>query len=82
MPRKFEITNEGNELLKQMILQALSSSRERDYRFDLALAAITFLSNEEVIVALQKRQRFLSEVAENINKKFESQGGKRLPFNA
>jgi len=81
LPRKFEITNEGKELLKQMILLALSSSRERDYRFDLALAAIPFLPTEEVLVALQKREKFLSEVAENINNKFESQGGKRLPFN-
>ena len=81
MPRKFEITNEGKELLKQNILLALSSSRERDYRFDLALAAILFLSVEEVSVALKKRKTFLSEAAKNINKKFESQGGKILPLN-
>jgi len=81
MPRKFAITNEGKELLKQQILLALSSSRERNYRFDLALAATPFLTSEEVIVALNKRKKFLAAAAENINKKFEAQGGARLPFN-
>ncbi|KGR76097.1 PadR family transcriptional regulator [Ureibacillus sinduriensis] len=80
MPRKFEVTDDGVKLLKQNTLESLSSSRERDNRFDLALAGIPFLTTEEVLAALQKRKEFLSEVAININKKFDSQGGKRLPF--
>ncbi|MGN7384609.1 PadR family transcriptional regulator [Paenibacillus sp. SAFN-117] len=80
MPRKFKVTDNGVKILKQNTLESLSSSRERDNRFDLALAGIPFLTTEEVVAAFQKRKEFLSEVAKNINKKFESQGGSRLPF--
>ncbi|GAB2541701.1 hypothetical protein [Gracilibacillus alcaliphilus] len=80
MPRKFKVTDNGVKILKQNTLESLSSSRERDNRFDLALADIPFLTTEEVLTALQNRKDFLSEVAKNINKQFESQGGLRLPF--
>ncbi len=79
MSRKFEVTDNGVKLLKRNTLESLSSSRERDNRFDLALGGISFLTTEEVLAALQKRKVFLSEVAKNINKKFDSQGGIRLP---
>ena len=59
IPSKYEITNEGKKLLHQEIIAALSSSRERDYRFDLAFAAIPLVATEEVVVALQKRKNFL-----------------------
>jgi DNA-binding PadR family transcriptional regulator len=81
MPQKFEITNEGKKLLQQEIIAALSSSRERDYRFDLALAAIPLVTTEEVVTALEQRKDFLAEVAQHINTIFESQGGKELPVN-
>jgi DNA-binding PadR family transcriptional regulator len=81
IPRKFEITNDGKKLLKQEIILALSSSRERDYRFDLALAAIPFLTTEEVVAALKKRKDFLTEVADSIKHKLEAQGGKKVPIN-
>lgn len=79
MSRKFEVTDNGVKLLKRNTLESLSSSRERDNRFDLALGGISFLTTEEVLAALQKSKVFLSEVAKNINKKFDSQGGIRLP---
>ncbi|MFA1819290.1 PadR family transcriptional regulator [Virgibacillus oceani] len=79
-PRKFEVTDTGAKLLKKNTLEFLSSTRERDNRFDLALASMPFLTTEEVLEALQKRKDFLSEVAKNINKKFETQGGISLPF--
>lgn len=80
MPKKFEVTNHGVALLKQITLEYLSTSRERDNKFDLALAAIPFLTTNEVVTALQKRKDFLTHVASNINEKFESQGGVRLPL--
>lgn len=80
MPRKFKVTDDGVKILKQITLESLSASRERDNRFDLALSGIPFLTTEEVLVALEERKDFLSEAARNINKKFESQGGIRLPF--
>jgi DNA-binding PadR family transcriptional regulator len=81
LPRKFAITNEGKKLLQQETLVALSTSRERDYRFDLALAAIPFLGTEEVIAALKSRKKFLMEVASNINQKLEAQDEKKVPIN-
>jgi|SRR5690625_2626370 len=79
-PRKFEVTDKGAKFLKQSTLELLSSSRERDNRFDLALASMPILTTEEVLAALQKRKKYLTEVAKNINRKFETQGGISLPF--
>ncbi|MBP2652992.1 MAG: PadR family transcriptional regulator [Firmicutes bacterium] len=81
LPRKFMITPEGNNILRQEIVRGLSSSRERDYRFDLALGATQFLPHHEVIIALHSRKSMLREAAKNINSKLNFQGGKQLPFN-
>jgi DNA-binding PadR family transcriptional regulator len=81
LPRKFLITDAGRKVLKQEILAALSSTRERDYRFDLAFAAIPAVATEEVVAALEQRKTFLREVAERVNRLFEEQGGQALPFN-
>jgi DNA-binding PadR family transcriptional regulator len=80
MPRKYEITNEGKKLLQQEIIAALSSSRERDYRFDLALAAIPLVTTEEVVAALEQRKKFLTEVAQHVNAIFESQNTTQALF--
>jgi DNA-binding PadR family transcriptional regulator len=81
LPRKFTITNEGKSVLQQEIIAALSSSRERDYRFDLALAAIPFLTTAEVVAALKNRKDFLLDVADNINHKLEVRDEKKVPIN-
>ena len=81
MLRKYETSIEGKNFLRQEIILALCSSRERDYRFDLAMAAISLVTLEEVIVALENRKNFLVRVAKHINTFFESQGGKELPLN-
>lgn len=80
MPKKFKITQEGKKLLRQEILLALSSSRERDCRFDLAFTAIPLVAPKEVVAALKKRKNFLEETAERVSTIFESQGGEELPF--
>lgn len=80
MPRKFKVTSHGVELLKQTTKDYLSASRERDRRFDLAVAGMPCLTPDEVVAALQKRKDFLAQAADNIKKKFASQGGLRLPF--
>ena len=59
----------------------LSCTRERDRRFDLALAGIPLLSPEKVVAALRKRKEFLGEVAEHIKSRFRSLGGESLPIN-
>ena len=79
--RNFSITAAGKNVLKQEILAALSSARERDYRFDLAFAAISLVAVEEAVAALEQRKTFLRELAERVNRLFEAQGGPALPFN-
>lgn len=81
MPQQYQITNEGKKLLQQEIISALSFSRDRDDRFNLALVAISLVATEDVIVALKKRKNFLLEVAERINTRLELQEGKKLPLN-
>lgn len=80
LPKKFKLTDRGKETLKNEILEALSTTRERDRRFDLALASIPLLTPEEAILALNKRKEFLANESERLKNKFESQGGKNLPF--
>lgn len=60
---EFEITCTGKRLLQQEILAALASTRERDCRFDLALAASGLVPTSEVLAALVKRKSRLTEVA-------------------
>lgn len=81
MPKKFAITDEGQKILRQEIISALSSSRERDYRFDLALAAISLVTAKEVVDALEQRKNFLAEIGERIKTIFDYQGGGDLPLN-
>ena len=81
LPKKFKLTETGQITLKNEIFNALSSSRERDKKFDLAFAAIDILTLKEVISALSKRKDFLLKAAKKVEKKFESLGGFNLPIN-
>lgn len=81
VPRKFEITPAGGSVLRQEILESLASTRERDIRFDLALAALLFADKDEVVAAISKRIQFLDGIAKDIRLKLDSQQGKNLPSN-
>lgn len=80
-PTRFALTEEGMLKLRNEIFDSLSSSRERDNRFDLGLAALPFIGKEESILALQKRLDFLGQASVKIRQKYDSQGGARLPLN-
>lgn len=80
LPKKFKLTAEGKKVLRHEILEALSSTRKRDQRFDLALASIPFLTPREAMEALNRRKRFLSSELARIKIKLEPQGGQNLPF--
>lgn len=58
----YRITRKGEYLLRQEVLRALSLSRERDQKFDIALAAISLLSMEEVTGALIIRIWYLKKM--------------------
>lgn len=79
LPKEFSLTEQGKETLKAEALEALSATRERDRRFDLALAATPFFGAEEVLQALLKRKNFLESEKERINRQFLKQGGVALP---
>lgn len=81
MPTRFALTEAGRIKLKHEILDSLSSTRERDNRFDLGLAALPFIGKDEAIAALRKRLDFLHGALIKVRRKFESQGGARLPLN-
>jgi len=78
MPTRFAITEVGMISLRNEIITSLSSSRERDSRFDLGLAALPFIEKGEAIEALRERLNYLGEAFENIRRKYESQGGVQL----
>lgn len=73
LPKKFSITADGRGALLENIGSALSSTRERDKRFDLGLAACNFLDRAEVKKALAGRKQLLVEAKENIKKKYAQQ---------
>jgi len=80
MPTRFSLTEAGMDKLRIEILDSLSSTRERDNRFDLGLAALPLIGKDEAIDALRKRLDFLAQASMNINQAYESQGGARLPL--
>jgi DNA-binding PadR family transcriptional regulator len=81
VPKKFRLTQRGQAALKKDIERALSSTRERDLRFDLAVAALPLLTLPTATSALRKRKKFLREVARQVNARFQALGGEGLPLN-
>ncbi|BAH45308.1 hypothetical protein BBR47_43310 [Brevibacillus brevis NBRC 100599] len=80
-PTRFALTEVGTRKLRNEIFDSLSSTRERDNRFDLGLAALPHIGKEEAVIALRKRLDFLGQVSIKIRQKYESQGGASLPLN-
>jgi DNA-binding PadR family transcriptional regulator len=79
LPKKFNLTDKGKETLKREVLEALSATRERDQRFDIALAAIHHINPKDAQQALEKRKSFLTAERQRINSKFLHQDGPTLP---
>ncbi len=80
LPKKYRLTAEGINILKQEIVHSLSSTRERDRKFDIALAWIMFISRDNAVEALNKRKHFLESETARIKEVFNAQGGFSLPF--
>lgn len=79
-PSQFIVTETGMETLRDEVASSLSTTRERDHRFSLGLAALPFIGKEEAVAALRERQSFLENTMSHIKRKFEAQGGSRLPL--
>ncbi len=80
MPTRFVLTEAGMRKLRNEVIDSLSSTRERDNRFDLGLAALPYIRQEEAIVALRKRLDYLKQASDQIKQNFESQGSVHLPL--
>ncbi|GAA4872507.1 hypothetical protein GCM10023310_60190 [Paenibacillus vulneris] len=81
VPTQFALTESGMNRLKNEIVDSLSSSRERDIRFDLGLAALPLIGKDEAIAALRARLDFLRAAETKIRQKYEAQGCDHLPLN-
>ncbi|MCH5585572.1 PadR family transcriptional regulator [Shimazuella sp. AN120528] len=81
IPTRYTLTKAGMTKLRNEILDSLSSTRERDNRFDLGLAALPVIGKDKAIVALQKRLVFLREALKKIRQKYKLQGDVQLPLN-
>lgn len=80
VPTKFAITENGQQILHKEVIDCLSSTRERDSRFDLGLAALPFIPKEEAVQALSKRYDFLTKTSVQLEEKYHTQGGEQLPL--
>lgn len=80
IPKKFKLLLPGKKVLKAEVLQAIISPQSKGSRFDLGLAAISILTQEEMGVAFQKRQAALEQILKFLyQEKYEAQGGDHLP---
>ncbi|MNV58908.1 hypothetical protein D3C71_1513040 [compost metagenome] len=74
------MTEQGVRTLRDEVISSLSSSRERDNRFDLGLAALPFVKKDKAIEALRERLDFLGKTLNHLKQLYESQGGAQLPL--
>lgn len=80
LPVCFSLTEAGVAKLKEETISSLSSTRERDSRFDLGLAAMAHIEKDEAISALRTRLDFLEQASVKVRQKYESQGSVNLPL--
>lgn len=77
-PKKYSVSTKGKKILTNEILKSLSTSPERDKRFDLAFNGISFLPRVVVVLAIEKRIEFLAETFERVEFIMEDQGGDNM----
>ena len=71
--RLFTLTTEGQKVLEHEVEIGLSTTREHDPRFNLALCGVHLLSKHKVDTLLTKRRHFLAAEQRRLERVFESQ---------
>ena len=71
--RLFTLTAEGRKVLEHEVEIGLSTTREHDPRFNLALCGLHLLSKHKVDRLLTKRRYFLATEQRRLERVFESQ---------
>ena len=71
--RLFTLTTEGRKVLEHEVEIGLSTTREHDPRFNLALCGLHLLSKHKVDRLLTKRRYFLATEQRRLERVFESQ---------
>lgn len=77
----YKLTPDGLTLLKTEVEQGLSTTRERDRRFALAVSALDVLSFAEILDALARRKEYLQQEFERIYQRYDLQK-EYLPLSA
>jgi DNA-binding PadR family transcriptional regulator len=71
--KKFSLTDNALNLLKEETEKWLSETRERDRKFDLALSMIDLISIENALVPIKKRKVFLETEHTRLSNVYNSQ---------
>ena len=69
----YMITPNGLDILQAEVKQGLSTGRERERSFVLAVSTLHVLSVKEVLAALEQRKRFLKQDFERVYQKYQQQ---------
>jgi len=80
LPRRFDLTEDGRQALAAAVAAALSSAAEGSGRFDLALAGLPALAQDQAPAALAERLARLEARAGRVSDRFKAQGGEALPL--
>lgn len=79
-PKKYGITKKGAAVMKETISRGLSENLRGGAMFDLCIAGIGAIGAGAASVALGKRVRGMADAEADLSKRFEMQGGARLPI--
>ncbi len=76
----YTVSESGLEIIRQAVRQRLIEPRPHSADFDLALAYLAVLDVREYRTILEERRQGLLSVYNNVQKKWEHDGGDRLPL--
>lgn len=79
-PVKFSITEKGLSILQETTISWLSTTTERDIRFDIGLLGIPHCKKKEITKALNQRKFFLTTRQEEITNNYIQQNADQLPL--
>lgn len=80
LPLVISATPEGKNVFLEHAYKYLSTTRESDSRFALALAGMGLLEKARIISAMKDRIHFLEKVYEELGKKEKSEINKGMPL--
>ncbi len=80
--RVYRLTAAGSVALTRAVCDGLSSTREHDPRFNLALSGLDVLSRDDAATCLASRSRFLATEAQRLSQRAQHQLAESSPVGA